>query len=602
MRFRSAAVDGFQISAIAGVNTISFGITATDAARKGLLGFAVERADPAENERYTMPGYKVFKSLIPHPDEHTRVSTWDHPVQSFVWDDFTAKPNHLYEYFFHPLRGKPKKLDRSAAVVSIKVRTEPLYSGGEHDIFFNRGVASSQAYAHRFGNLSPDKQPTPKKRADALQWLSRDLDEAILKFIASAKPGDGLHCCFYEFRYQPVADALKKAIDKGVDVRIIVDAKVNESTDKKGVFHESFPREDNLRTIKAAKLPKTRIILRDHNAADIQHNKFMVRLTGGAKTPTEVWTGSTNISLGGIAGQTNVGHWVKDPGVAATFNAYWTLLKDNPGSVKGDAAGVAKTKKAAYRSAVQGLLTVPTALAGIAAGATPFFSPRSGSSVLDLYVELVAKASAQACITLAFGIGKSFKTQLKGHTAASQIVFMLLEKKDAPTEENKDTFVALNASNNVYKAWGSFIRDPLYQWTKETNAGAIGLNQHVSYIHSKFLLRDPLGLDPIVVTGSANFSDASTNDNDENMIAIRGNRRVADIYFTEFNRLFNHYYFRSVTEAVASHAAAVEIKQNAESLFLREKASEWLAKYAPGTLKTKRLAMYAGMDGFTTLP
>ncbi len=32
---------------------------------------------------------------------------------------------------------------------------------------------------------------------------------------------------------------------------------------------------------------------------------------------------------------------------------------------------------------------------------------------------------------------------------------------------------------------------------------------------------------------------------------VRGNLRVADIYFTEFNRLFNHYYFRSVTEATA---------------------------------------------------
>ena len=74
------------------------------------------------------------------------------------------------------------------------------------------------------------------------------------------------------------------------------------------------------------------------------------------------------------------------------------------------------------------------------------------------------------------------------------------------------------------------------------------LNSHVSYIHSKFLLKDPLGADPIVVTGSANFSDASTNDNDENMLMIRGDQRVADIYFTEFNRLFYHYYFRSVQE------------------------------------------------------
>ena len=40
----------------------------------------------------------------------------------------------------------------------------------------------------------------------------------------------------------------------------------------------------------------------------------------------------------------------------------------------------------------------------------------------------------------------------------------------------------------------------------------------MSYVHSKFLMMDPLGDDPIVVTGSANFSDASTNSNDENML------------------------------------------------------------------------------------
>src|SRR4029079_1868538 len=127
--------------------------------------------------------------------------------------------------------------------------------------------------------------------------------------------------------------------------------------------------------------------------------------------------------------------------------------------------------------------------------------------------------------------------------------------------------------NNVYKAWGSYLRDPVYQWTRETNAGLLGLNHHVSYVHPKFLLVDPLSDDPIVVTGSANFSDPSVNENDENMLIIRGDLRVADIYLTEFNRLFNHYYFRSVTEATANRAPSDE-----DTLFLREDAS-WQAKY-----------------------
>ena len=58
------------------------------------------------------------------------------------------------------------------------------------------------------------------------------------------------------------------------------------------------------------------------------------------------------------------------------------------------------------------------------------------------------------------------------------------------------------------------------------------------------MLIDPLNNDPTVVAGSANFSVASTIDNDENMIVIRGNKRVADIYLGEFMRLFSHHSFR----------------------------------------------------------
>ena len=130
------------------------------------------------------------------------------------------------------------------------MRTEPQFSDLEHDIFFNRGVASSQAYAREFRNQSPSKldKTDPEEAKRAREWLSRKLDDAILKFIGNAKENDTLLCCFYEFRYERRVRELKGAIDRGVDVRIIIDAKVNETTDKKGNFHESFPREDNLRT------------------------------------------------------------------------------------------------------------------------------------------------------------------------------------------------------------------------------------------------------------------------------------------------------------------------------------------------------------------
>jgi phosphatidylserine/phosphatidylglycerophosphate/cardiolipin synthase-like enzyme len=594
MRSKSSETDGFQIFAVSGVNTISFAIKASDAARKGLLGFAVERFDPKEHQRYFMPGFKVFPSVIPHPNANTHVSTFDHPVQSFVWDDFTAKPNRDYKYFFYPLRGKPRNLDRSANAISIAVKTEPLFSSLEHDVFFNRGVASSQAYSRKFNNMPPDKLSSPEARQKALDWLSRDLDEAILKFIGQATKGDTLLCCFYEFRYRPVADAIKAAIDRQVNVRLIVDAKVNESTDKKGVFHPSFPREDNLEMVREAKIPKQRVIPREAKPNDIQHNKFMVLLKGPGQQPTEVWTGSTNISMGGIHGQTNVGHWVRNAEVAAKFRAYWELLSGDPGAKAGDDRAEVRRKNAELRSAVEALHDVPLAIEDVPHGITPVFSPRSGLKVLDLYVHMVDSATTESCITLAFGVNKAFKEQLKDNTDHDHIVFLLLEKKDKPNPRNRDAFVAINASNNVYKAWGSYLREPIYQWTKETNAKILQLNQHVSYIHSKFLLMDPLSDDPVVVTGSANFSESSTNANDENMIIVRGEKRVADIYLTEFNRIFNHYYFRSVVEATSDAGRNL----SEDSLFLKEKPEEWLVKYKPGKLRQKRVDLYVNMKGF----
>lgn len=177
MRFRSRSVRGIRAYAVCGVNTVSFAFTATDFARKGLLGFCVERA--AEGGPFLwLRGFKVFRSLVPDPKPEDDVSTYTHPIQALVWDDFTLRPGTTYTYRFHPMRGTPAKPRRNLPIV-ITVRSEPLL-GGVHDVMFNRGVASSQAYMRQFAGKPPDEQPTPERRRAALDWLSRDLDEVLL--------------------------------------------------------------------------------------------------------------------------------------------------------------------------------------------------------------------------------------------------------------------------------------------------------------------------------------------------------------------------------------------------------------------------------------
>lgn len=98
------------------------------------------------------------------------------------------------------------------------------------------------------------------------------------------------------------------------------------------------------------------------------------------------------------------------------------------------------------------------------------------------------------------------------------------------------------------------------------------------------------GDDPIVVTGPANFSVSSPRENDENMLFIRGNRCVADLSFTEFNRLFNHDDFRSTRRQVRQPHG----DEARASLELSED-DRWLAKYGQGSLRSKRVQAFVKM-------
>jgi len=127
--------------------------------------------------------------------------------------------------------------------------------------------------------------------------------------------------------------------------------------------------------------------------------------------------------------------------------------------------------------------------------------------------------------------------------------FALMEEKTRPLANGSPERIAEEAAiqtlrnmpENVF-AVGSFIAtNAIDGWLKEQLSG---FSSNVEYIHNKLMLVDPLSDDPILICGSANFSRASIVDNDENMLIIRGNKRIADIYLGEYMRLWSHHAFR----------------------------------------------------------
>jgi phosphatidylserine/phosphatidylglycerophosphate/cardiolipin synthase-like enzyme len=464
---------------------------------------------------------KVFPDV---PVQEGMVSTEHHPIQGFFWGDFTTRYGHEYTYRVVAMRGKPGAL-RASETVEVRIATEKE-DEGQHAVYFNRGVAGSQAYVRKFG----DRRPADVPNRAAFQWLSRGLFRAMLDFIHKANGPDwGLRVAAYELQQGAVLKAFREAAASEADVKIIFDARVKASG----------PADANWAAIREAKIEDL-VIPRTRSRSAISHNKFMVLLHKGE--PVELWTGSTNFTDGGIFGHSNCGHIVRNEGVAAAYLKYWEELQKDP-------------EMRDIRPWNDEIFPISDGLPVTGVGTA--FSPRSNLDLLRWYARLMDKANTAVFFTAAFGVNDLFEEVLEH--PKPYLRYVLLESAD------EDIASLLNevAVANILP------QNEFERWMEEHLSG---LNTHVKYIHTKYMIIDPLGKDPLLITGSANFSDASTRKNDENMLVIRGDKRIADLYLSEFMRLFNHFQFRGL-----AHARAATGPESARSFLVPN--DSWKARY-----------------------
>ncbi|HEX5761821.1 MAG TPA: phospholipase D-like domain-containing protein [Solirubrobacterales bacterium] len=558
------------VRAIAGTRVVLLAMSVEPARRKGLLGFTIERQQKGSDRKYVLPNFLLFKRNEADDSDHSSAAN---PFQAFQWCDYAAAPGTSYRYTVTARYGKPEALEDGDSV-GLDVETEDP-DRGRHGIYFNRGAAGWQAYQREFGKRDPDQVPD---RA-AYRWLSRGLEEALLAFIAKADGGEwGLRGAVYEFNYIPILDALWSADRRGVDVRVIVDD-VDNATAREPTPH---PRSENRAAVDLGEV--------DHlcepraNTKGIPHNKFFVLLKDGK--PIEVWTGSTNITKGGIFGHSNVGHVVRDEAVAAAYLSYWEELATDPARDPLQAWTV-KANDKPERALEEGGASLPPD----PSSSISLFSPREGLDALKWYAKLMDNAEESVFLTAAFGVTEELQEVFRNDKP--YLRYLILDKEDRriavaarEIREDFDNLVAV----------GSFLGEGnWHQWLEER---LTGFNGRVRFIHTKYMLIDPLGESPIVITGSANFSKASTQSNDENMLVISGDKAVADVYVTEFMRLFATYRLRH-----KAHAREGEATPNPSSAGPRPEEPIALADddawtepyYEEGSPKEKERRLFCGL-------
>jgi phosphatidylserine/phosphatidylglycerophosphate/cardiolipin synthase-like enzyme len=503
---------GLTVNAIAGTHVILLGINLTSAARRRCLGFAIQREDHTEGEKYWLSGTKTFASTDPGLGPGGQVSSQQHPIQSFQWADYSAKPAYDYTYTVVPIYGEPTAL-REGNSVAVQIKTEQEF-GTKHSVFFNRGAIASQEYARRFQNQAPSEVGEA-----AYKWLSRGLLEALLAFIHQARDSSfSLYGAIYEFQWPEILAALKDVSKAGAKVHIVYD----------GIDKGNGPLVANETGITAAKIKG---LCSPRTVGTIMHNKFFVLCQDDR--PIAILTGSTNISENGIFGHSNCAHVVDDPAVAAAYLDYWKLLKAD------EFLAVERTWMENQNSAPPDPWNKAT---------TAVFSPRKGLGVLDWYSQIANSAENALFMTFAFGMHDYFKQVYEQNDNVLRFALMEKEGNGVGLAQGRKDIARIRKLPNVVVAIGNRIAlNGFDKWLGEIDR--IKANVNVRWIHTKYMLVDPLGDNPVVVTGSANFSKASINTNDENTLVIRGDHRVADIYLGEYMRMYSHYAFR---EAVAN--------------------------------------------------
>ena len=342
-----------------------------------------------------------------------------------------------------------------------------------------------------------------------------DLATRFTGYVDSA--AHSIDACFMKLTEWGVRDALIRAAGRGVRVRFICD--------------NGYAGRSEIQALRDAGIPVISDDFGDNDgSAGLMHNKFAVSDFRDRSTATDdrVWTGSFNLTYYGSypkpADNVAVIH---DQALAAVytreFEEMWGSDSDVPDPVA-SRFGIRKKDNIPHFVPVGGVMTHPT------------MSPSDG--VIGRIVHAIGEADS----SVHFSIYSFTRSEVSAAMQSRVDAVSGFRLRGVFDTDQRD-------GDGSYSQW-----PVMNSWTP---APDIHLDGEEGLLHHKVLIVDGdfSGSNPLVVTGSANWSTRAETANDENILIIRSSD-AANQYLQEFSA---RYKTAGGTESITTAVRHTEI-------------------------------------------
>lgn len=548
------------------------------------LGFAILRSPgfhPGEKD-----GYLINKLGFAPPGPHSQpLPSSVSPIQKFLWWDSAitnAERGKTFTYTVTPVRGTgPQNLNLQSEASSEPTKVEiPTVERNGISTWFNRAVVSSQSFSQKF--------PDPRKDLDAaMDWLANGLEDAFAQILKGTQ--DVCGAIYHLTDNEWVMPDLKSF--KG-NLSLVYEDRKNDTT--------CLPAIKALERVKKSKFKGEK-----RSKTNIMHNKFLVD-----QHNERVLMGSANYTPEGLTSQANLLHIFNSKSLAKLFAHRQKLLSRDP--------SVPDTAKGAKWSDP---ISVGKAKIRV------FFSPEPKNQRLsiDTVADSISKAKKSVAFCMFMPTDPKLISALLAVGEKKKLLYGILNSISNPNKKkNDDASDSGEAPRNptastqikvtLYNRSRKDKKVLAYSYFKpgDTPAGFLPELSTVNmaskstlpapkkgkkkggppavHIHHKFIVIDAETKNPIIYTGSNNLSENSTHHNDENLLEIKGNPELAQTYFAEFMRLYEHYRARALwnmshppTKSVLKEAVTATSKLG-QTFTLKTTRDEWVkGAYKSGT-------------------